>query len=657
MVDLPFDHIGVENQAAVSEALAGLDYLIFQNPVQIINVSWDCPENAFMEDRLALAQNENILVVAAGKGLAEGHLCFPASVATVMAVAASEDDGPFPTAAPDDEGLDLMAPSGWAVPADQGQEKNIVTSTSIYPNPQTGIYYEADPENEQEATSCMTYGHSFAVPQAVGVAALLLSRQQDPNDGAPLTVDDIFEILCVTSTRSVAEGGPAYDLVANHPYGKFNSIMGYGELDAGNAVSYGMRQYREIPAGWRWISSRMQPFNTADNGLNDKHGIFLTCKELTDVNHLTQLKDYAGHYWSPANNNFCNIPSWDYKQGYLINLSATTTLVWLGEETAPGEHIPCPAGWSMVSYYPNAAMDEHDGFGSLTDDPAPVNLIMAKDESGHFYSPPFNFSNMGDLTPGYGYQVNLTDAEELEYPVPRATPRPPAPGEPKKLAADPTHFIPAASTDFFFPVLITDVSLDNVEVAEGDEIGVSNRSGLCIGSSATTGDFPMGIAVWRDDTLTAAIDGYLTGEIFFFRYWSSHLNQEFGLDSLNVFGNADASRNDIAVTSLGFSKAAESLPTAFGISACFPNPFNSSTTVRIALPDPGNVKISIFDEQGRSVKEAQFMHRQAGTLNWVWAGRSDEGSMLPSGVYLCSVEFRTAAGREHEAVSKLTMVR
>ena len=81
----------------------------------------------------------------------------------------------------------------------------------------------------------------------------------------------------------------------------------------------------------------------------------------------------------------------------------------------------------------------------------------------------------------------------------------------------------------------------------------------------------------------------------------------------------------------------ETQPTRFDMAA-FPNPFNLSTTIRIALPVAPKAEtadIQIYNLLGKRVRNFRFdLPKGSSSLQFTWDGASNDGGSLPSGVYL-----------------------
>lgn len=73
----------------------------------------------------------------------------------------------------------------------------------------------------------------------------------------------------------------------------------------------------------------------------------------------------------------------------------------------------------------------------------------------------------------------------------------------------------------------------------------------------------------------------------------------------------------------------------FSISQNYPNPFNPSTTIHYSLPQPGIVRLTVYDLVGREVTTLVNEQKEAGHYTVDFNG---EG--LASGMYL----YRLSAG-------------
>ncbi|HEX6790873.1 MAG TPA: S8 family serine peptidase [Candidatus Krumholzibacteria bacterium] len=74
-------------------------------------------------------------------------------------------------------------------------------------------------------------------------------------------------------------------------------------------------------------------------------------------------------------------------------------------------------------------------------------------------------------------------------------------------------------------------------------------------------------------------------------------------------------------------------PTASGLVAIVPNPFNPSTTIHYSLSGAGNVEITVYDVAGRLVEVLVQGMQPAGPNAVVWNGTDRRGSPMASGVY------------------------
>lgn len=157
-------------------------------------------------------------------------------------------------------------------------------------------------------------------------------------------------------------------------------------------------QLLHLHSGWNIYSLYVEP-EDAD--------IRAILEPLVERGTLVRIKDSAGRFYVPARN-FCNMPAWDYHQGYQILMAQVDSLSIEGTPVAPDTPIQLRRGWNMAAYFPEAGQSAQDAFSNLGD-----RLIFAKDGDGRFYAARIGFSNMGNLSRGFGYQINVAEGGEF----------------------------------------------------------------------------------------------------------------------------------------------------------------------------------------------------------------------------------------------------
>ena len=76
-------------------------------------------------------------------------------------------------------------------------------------------------------------------------------------------------------------------------------------------------------------------------------------------------------------------------------------------------------------------------------------------------------------------------------------------------------------------------------------------------------------------------------------------------------------------------------PLAFSLGANYPNPFNSSTIIPLAVPaGAGDVELAIYNVLGQPVRQVWNGPLAAGEHRLGWAGRDVQGQSVAAGVYL-----------------------
>ncbi len=71
---------------------------------------------------------------------------------------------------------------------------------------------------------------------------------------------------------------------------------------------------------------------------------------------------------------------------------------------------------------------------------------------------------------------------------------------------------------------------------------------------------------------------------------------------------------------------------------CFPNPFNSQTTIEYSISKDSIVELSIYNINGHKIKTLVNEHKKQGKYSINWAGNSDNTQTVSAGVYLYEIK-------------------
>ena len=95
----------------------------------------------------------------------------------------------------------------------------------------------------------------------------------------------------------------------------------------------------------------------------------------------------------------------------------------------------------------------------------------------------------------------------------------------------------------------------------------------------------------------------------------------------------------IMVTSI--LKENKDIPTKFALYPNYPNPFNSTTTIRYDLPKPSRVQLIIFNLLGQNIRTLVDENQQSGRYTIKWNGQDERGLHVSSGIYYVKIRANT----------------
>lgn len=173
------------------------------------------------------------------------------------------------------------------------------------------------------------------------------------------------------------------------------------------------------------------------------------------------------------------------------------------------------------------------------------------------------------------------------------------------------------------------------------------RTDSLLGRTAQTTRIDINRREWQ--TLELPLDTVdPTGTLRAF-YLESNMEGTFYIDDLRLVSAAGPPPASTAVE----EQRSDAKPQAFALDPNYPNPFNSGTVIRFALPQSQHVELALYNLTGQQVAILAEGQRQAGAYAIHWDGRDDGGRPLASGVYL----YRLRAGDGQAVTRKLLLLR
>jgi len=360
-----------------------------------------------------------------------------------------------------------------------------------------------------------------------------------------------------------------------------------------------------LTTGWNLVSANLQP---------DEESIIALTQGLADDDNLLMVKDDEGRFYLPSTG-FSNLEGWNVAEGYWMKVRRPAEFLVSGMTVMAEDVIGLHEGWQAVSYYPRREVEATAALSGIE----PV-LRIAKDGMGNFYLPGHNYSNIGMLRQGQGYQLAVTEAADLVYRL-RLDEQVAGLNQARGISVydRPGRFGVVPPTGRNMSLLVTG------KVVDGTDVGV--YAGETFIGSGVFALGRAGVAVWGDDPSTQAIEGAGDGAELTLR-----IRDDLGersVKALLAVGELVYSTDGLAVVTVSEVVT----PREFGLTGAYPNPFNGRLTAGFDLPEAGLVTVGLYDLSGREVLRVVEGRFEAGSHSVAVNGES-----LPSGVYVLRVE-------------------
>ena len=256
---------------------------------------------------------------------------------------------------------------------------------------------------------------------------------------------------------------------------------------------------------------------------------------------LVLVKDNGGNQCWPGLVN--HIGDIDVTQGYQLFAGAQDSLTILGIPVdVSATVIALETGWNIMAYLKKEPENIDTALAAIAS-----RITLVKDNAGNQYWPGL-YNGIGDMQPGQGYQIYMSEAADFTYAVSGESADAGAPID--KSQSRLVHFTFTDKTGNNMSVLIPDTiqpTVNSGPLDAGDEIGVFSPSGLCVGAVVWDGS-TTALTVWGENSQTTdTVDGMQVGEQLGYRIWDSSEDSEFPAIISYSSGGPDYSVNGIAI--------------------------------------------------------------------------------------------------------------
>ena len=162
------------------------------------------------------------------------------------------------------------------------------------------------------------------------------------------------------------------------------------------------------------------------------------------------------------------------------------------------------------------------------------------------------------------------------------------------------------------------------------------------------------IHVYGDDPTTEKDEGAVSGDVITFK----HGDVVIAVTSEENTWKGDKEPINFNIGEIVGIGSEELLPKTYEMSNNLPNPFNPVTTIRYQLPEPGDVRINIYNILGQKVRSLVERAHQAGFHEVTWNSKDDVGKSVSSGVYLFKIEILgIEEERKFSSVKKMVLLK
>lgn len=360
-------------------------------------------------------------------------------------------------------------------------------------------------------------------------------------------------------------------------------------------------------AGWNWIALNVAPSSTAVADVLAPLG----SSALRIKSAQAEAVHETGKGWTGTLQNL------EAGKGYLLQLDSGQDFTVTAPILPVDQPITLEKGWNWIAYLAHAGLPVAEALAPIADK---VYQIKGQQQSA-MYAEGKWIGDLEWLAPGRMYKINMTAPAALSWPNPQ-----PALAKPASAAAE---IMPGTAGNMVVIARITS-GHDFRQATIVDDQG--NRRGCGVPIPGTGLYYFTIVGDVEKEALSVELRVSPTG-------WQTNCVQKIPFKDDATLGTLKAPLHlsDGAIT--------------FRLGRNYPNPFNSGTTLRYSLAEPGQARLVIYDALGRRVRVLLDGVQPAGEGIASWDGRDEYGRPAAAGIYFA----RITAGGSHQSCKMLLL--
>ena len=96
------------------------------------------------------------------------------------------------------------------------------------------------------------------------------------------------------------------------------------------------------------------------------------------------------------------------------------------------------------------------------------------------------------------------------------------------------------------------------------------------------------------------------------------------------------------------------IPDHFSMNPLYPNPFNSSVSIRYNLPLDSKIKLNVYNINGQHINTLFSGRTSAGTHSMSWNGVDKKGRLVAGGTYIILLQANNFIYNQEENVNYIS---